>query len=103
MLLCFGAFLAGVAACLVLGRSVLWALLLGLTLFSLLGLKMGFTPRQLEAQHGDEGTAGVRQVVECVGGDGDGARQGAGEELAQKQQDVQADARRAAEDAVGLP
>ena len=55
MLLCFGAFLAGVAACLVLGRSVLWALLLGLTLFSLLGLKMGFTPRQLAAMAWHQG------------------------------------------------
>ena len=36
-------------ACLVLGRSLIWALLLGLALFSLLGLKKGFTPRQLAA------------------------------------------------------
>ena len=49
MLLCIGVFLAGVVACLVLGRSLIWALLLGLALFSLLGLKKGFTPRQLAA------------------------------------------------------
>ena len=49
MLFCFGVFLAGVVACLVLGRSLIWALLLGLALFSLLGLKKGFTPRQLAA------------------------------------------------------
>ena len=49
MLFCFGVFLAGVVACLVLGRSIIWALLLGLALFSLLGLKKGFTPRQLAA------------------------------------------------------
>ena len=49
MLFCFGVFLAGVVACLALGRSLIWALLLGLALFSLLGLKKGFTPRQLAA------------------------------------------------------
>lgn len=49
MFFCFGVFLAGVVACLVLGRSLIWALLLGLALFSLLGLKKGFTPRQLAA------------------------------------------------------
>lgn len=49
MLFCFGVFLSGVVACLVLGRSLIWALLLGLALFSLLGLKKGFTPRQLAA------------------------------------------------------
>ena len=49
MLFCFGVFLAGVVACLVLGRSLIWALLLGLALFSLLGLKKGFTPWQLAA------------------------------------------------------
>ena len=49
MLFCFGVCLAGVVACLVLGRSLIWALLLGLALFSLLGLKKGFTPRQLAA------------------------------------------------------
>ena len=30
MLFCFGVFLAGVVACLALGRSLIWALLLGL-------------------------------------------------------------------------
>ena len=49
MLFCFGVFLAGVVACLVLGRSLIWALLLGLALFSLRGRKKGFTPRQLAA------------------------------------------------------
>lgn len=49
MLFCFGVFLAGVVACLALGRSLIWALLLGLALFSLLGLKKGFTPRKLAA------------------------------------------------------
>ena len=49
MLFCFGVFLAGVVVCLVLGRSLIWALLLGLALFSLLGLKKGFSLRQLAA------------------------------------------------------
>ena len=55
MLLCFGVFLAGVMACLILGRSLIWALLLGLALFSLLGLKKGFTPRQLAAMAWHQG------------------------------------------------
>ena len=55
MLFCFGVFLAGVVACLVLGRSLIWALLLGLALFSLLGLKKGFTPRQLAAMAWHQG------------------------------------------------
>ena len=55
MLFCFGVFLAGVVACLVLGRSLIWALLLGLALFSLLGLKKGFTPRHLAAMAWHQG------------------------------------------------
>ena len=55
MLFCFGVFLAGVVACLALGRSLIWALLLGLALFSLLGLKKGFTPRQLAAMAWHQG------------------------------------------------
>lgn len=55
MLFCFGVFLAGVVVCLVLGHSLIWALLLGLALFSLLGLKKGFTPRQLAAMAWHQG------------------------------------------------
>ena len=58
--------------------------------------------RQLEAQERDDGGAGVGEVVEGVGGDGDGAGEGAGEEFTGKEQDVQSNAHRAAEDAVGL-
>lgn len=49
MILCTGLFLASVAAVLALGRSLLWALLVGLALFSLLGLRRGFSPRTLAA------------------------------------------------------
>ena len=58
--------------------------------------------RQLKAQQGDEGASGVGQVVEGVGGDGDGAGDGAGKELPGKQENVEANAHRAAEDAVPL-
>lgn len=44
---CFLLFFAGVIACLATGWSVSWALLGGLILFWLLGLKQGFTNRQL--------------------------------------------------------
>ncbi len=43
----FVIFLALVAACLVLGKSVAWALLGGLAVFWLLGLRLGFTNAQL--------------------------------------------------------
>ena len=58
---------------------------------------------QLEAQQRHGGGAGVGQVVEGVRRDGDGAGDLSGEEFAQEQQDVQTDAHRAAQDAVGLP
>lgn len=44
---CFLIFFAMVALCLLWGRSVAWALLGGLLLFWLLGLRLGFTHRQL--------------------------------------------------------
>ena len=43
----FMIFLALVAACLVLGKPVAWALLGGLAVFWLLGLRLGFTNAQL--------------------------------------------------------
>ena len=65
-------------------------------------VRVRLLPRQLEAQQGDEGAAGVGQVVEGVGGDGDGAGERSGEEFSGEQQHIQADAHRAAEDAVSL-
>ncbi len=47
LIACFLLFLAMVAGCLVTGLSVAWALLGGLVLFWLLGLRQGFTHRQL--------------------------------------------------------
>lgn len=47
LIACFVLFLAMVAGCLVTGLSVAWALLGGLVLFWLLGLRQGFTHRQL--------------------------------------------------------
>lgn len=47
LIACFVLFLAMVAGCLVMGLSVAWALLGGLILFWLLGLRQGFTHRQL--------------------------------------------------------
>lgn len=49
MSLCFLTFLAAVGLCLWLGRSLLWALSLGLALFFALGLRRGFSPRALAA------------------------------------------------------
>jgi len=47
LVFCFALFFIMVAACLVTGLSVAWALMGGLALFWLLGLKKGFTNRQL--------------------------------------------------------
>ena len=47
--LCFAVFLAAVAGSLVLGIQLFWPLLLGLILFFLLGLKRGYSPRELTA------------------------------------------------------
>ena len=58
--------------------------------------------RHLEAQHCHKGGAGVGEVVEGVGGDGDGTGQCAGEKFADKQQNIEANAHGAAEDAVSL-
>lgn len=49
MTLCFALFLAAVIVCLLLGRSLLWALTLGLALFFLLGLRRGYPAKTLIA------------------------------------------------------
>ena len=43
----FALFLASVALCLITGHKLLWALLLGLALFFTLGLRRGFSPKEL--------------------------------------------------------
>lgn len=55
MWLCFVLFLGAVAACLATGHSLIWALLAGLVLFSLLGLRRGFGVRALAAMAWAEG------------------------------------------------
>ena len=47
MIVCFVLFLLLVAGCLVLGRSIFWAILGGLVLFALLALRQGFAPRAI--------------------------------------------------------
>ena len=49
MIPCFALFLLGVGTCLVTGHSLVWALSLGLVLFSLLALRRGYQPRQVAA------------------------------------------------------
>ncbi len=49
MPVCFTLFLAGVLACLAAGRSLIWGLLLGLALFTVLGLRRGCSARSLAA------------------------------------------------------
>ena len=63
-------------------------------------LRVRLLARQAEAHQRHEGAAGVGEVIEGVGGDGDGAGEGARQEFSQEQQDVQPDPHRAAEDAV---
>lgn len=45
--ICFALFLAAVAACLITGHKLLWALLVGLVLFFGLGLHRGYSAREL--------------------------------------------------------
>jgi len=68
-LLCFGLFLAAVAACLITGHKLIWGLLLGLVLFTLLGLHKGFTLRQLTAMawHRGKKSLIVVQVFLIIG------------------------------------
>ena len=47
--LCFALFLAAVAGSLMAGIKLFWPMLLGLVLFFLLGLKRGFSPKELTA------------------------------------------------------
>ena len=59
--------------------------------------------RQVEAQQGHDGGPGVREVVHGVGHHGDGPGGQARQQLAQKEQQVEAHAHRAAEDPIALP
>jgi len=46
-------------------------------------------PSHLKTKQGDDGGAGIGEVVEGISGDGDGAAQGTGEEFAGKQYQVE--------------
>ena len=59
MIACFLGFLAAVAACLAAGRSLIWALLLGLGLFFGLGLRRGYSPRDLAAMAWKQGKSAL--------------------------------------------
>ena len=61
---------------------------------------VGLAPGDLEAQQGDDRGTRVREVVESVGGDGDGVGEQPRQILGRKQKYVQTDAHRAAEHAV---
>ena len=66
-------------------------------------IRVGLFAGQLEADQRDDRGTGIGQVVQGVRRDGEGAADHAGKQLAEKQQDVQADADRARQHAVGLP
>lgn len=66
-------------------------------------LGVGLLPGQLETQQRHKRAAGVGEVVECVGSDGDGTGNQSGKEFTCKEQQVQTNAHRSAENAVGLP
>ncbi len=62
--------------------------------------QIGLGSRQPKADNGDQGGAGVRQVVEGVGRDGERAAENAGQQLDEEQNDIQTDADTAAQRAV---
>jgi len=67
--LCFAAFLGAVAFCLIAGHKLLWALLLGLVLFTFLGLLRGFSLKSLAAMAWERGKRSliVVQVFLIIG------------------------------------
>ena len=67
--LCFGLFLGTVAFCLIAGYPLIWALLLGLVLFFLLGLGRGYSPKALAAMAWSKGKRSliVIQVFLTIG------------------------------------
>ena len=55
-------------------------------------IPVGLLPRQPEADEGHDGGAGIGKVIEGIGGDGDRAGHRTGDELAEEQQNIKADA-----------
>ena len=58
---------------------------------------------QLEPDQGDQGRAGIRQIVDGVCCDGDGVRHSTGEKLSGKQQKIQTNTHRSAQHTIFLP
>ena len=59
MILCFALFMAAVVACLVIGKSLVWAILWGLCLFFTLGLRRGYSSRELFAMAWKKGKSAL--------------------------------------------
>ena len=59
MILCFLVFMAAVVACLVTGASLVWAILWGLCLFFALGLRRGYSVRELTAMAWKKGKSAL--------------------------------------------
>jgi len=59
MILCFALFMAAVVACLVIGKSLVWAILWGLCLFFALGLRRGYSSRELFAMAWKKGKSAL--------------------------------------------
>ncbi|MBE6960905.1 MAG: sodium:proton antiporter [Ruminococcaceae bacterium] len=59
MILCFALFMAAVVACLVTGKSLVWAILWGLCLFFALGLRRGYSTRELFAMAWKKGKSAL--------------------------------------------
>ena len=59
MILCFVLFMAAVIACLTMGRSLVWAILWGLGVFFVLGLRRGYSVRQLTAMAWKKGRSAL--------------------------------------------
>ena len=66
-------------------------------------LRVGLAVGQAEAQQSHHRGTGIGEVIEGVGGDSDGAADGPGEEFNGKKEQIQANAHKPAELAVGLP
>ncbi len=59
MILCFALFMAAVVACLITGKSLVWAILWGLCLFFALGLRRGYSARDLFAMAWKKGKSAL--------------------------------------------
>ena len=59
MILCFVLFLVAVAACLITGYSLVWAILFGLVVFFALGLRRGYSASALTAMAWKKGKSAL--------------------------------------------